>query len=197
MLRKLFDRQEQTLQMIWTDDDIARPQDSVLLDSGSPASRHLMLRKRPYEVRMQVVPGAEVQVGYQTIASPDQYDTKAGIVWVRFLARDGSELPSRGGISKGPNGHYIYIVPNALGRGKAILRIPQGCHEARLGFALWKAYPGSLSLVNAISVEHNVLQPFPGSSLRSDELQTRRVVLTSDHEPASKLQLTADRKSVV
>src|SRR5690349_12614373 len=113
LLRKLFDRQEIQQHSIWTAEDTAQQRSFVLLDSNSDPDAHLLLRKRPYEVRLQVVPGSEVTATFQTVSNPDQHGTKAGIIWVKFLDPSGNEVPNRGRISKGRQGNYVYIVPDA------------------------------------------------------------------------------------
>ncbi|MEO3942034.1 glycosyltransferase [Paenarthrobacter nicotinovorans] len=192
MLRKLFDRPAAP-QTIWTNHEPAQPRSSLLIDSGKAPTEHVMLRKKAYEVRFQVVPGSEVTATFQTISDPSQHETKAGIIWVKFIDKHGNEVPSRGRISKGPQGYYVYIVPDALSAGEAKLYIPEDCTEVVLGFALWKGYPGSLSLGNRVSVQHSVLPLFPESANRdADNLRGHRIVLSSNHEPSSAIDLQAE-----
>jgi spore maturation protein CgeB len=191
LLRKLFDRQEQQQQQsIWTAEATAQPRGFALLDTSSDPSAHVMLRKRPYEIRLQVVPGSEVTARIQTVSNPDQHGTKAGIIWVKFLDVNGNEVASRGRISKGRQGNYIYIVPDALGLAEATLFVPTDCTEVILGFALWKGYPGSLSLGNGVKVDHSVLPPF--AEIRrssSDDLRQHRISISRHHNPASEVEL--------
>lgn len=189
MLRKIFDRPVPQ-QTIWTDEETAKPRSAVLLDSNEPVSHHVMLRKRATEVRLEVVPGSEVTARFQTFSSPDQHGTKAGIIWVKFLDSSGNEVPSRGRISKGRQGNYIYVVPDALGWGEAKLYVPWDCTEVVLGFALWKGYPGSLSLGNGIHVVHSVLPPFSGSDAR--DVRRNRIVLAPQSQPGAEITLSKD-----
>ncbi|MFJ4209601.1 glycosyltransferase [Paenarthrobacter sp. NPDC089675] len=193
MLRKIFDRPVQQ-QPIWTDEETAQPRSVVLLDANEAASNHVMLRKRPTEVRLEVVPGSEVTARFQTISSPDQHGTKAGIIWVKFLDATGNEVPSRGRISKGRQGNYIYIVPDALGWGEAKLFVPWDCTEVVLGFALWKGYPGSLSLNNEMTVTHSVLPPFPAKA--GPELRRNRVALFTGSQASAGVALSKDPYSL-
>ncbi len=198
MLRKLFDRQEQLQQQtVWTAEETAQPRATVLLNMGTNADAHIMLRKRPADVRIQVVPGSEVTARFQTISNPDQHGTKAGIAWVKFLDVTGTEVASRGRISKGRQGHYIYIVPDALGWAEATLYIPSDCTEVILGFALWKGYPGSLSLGNEIFLEHSVLPLFAKDpDTDSNELRQHRISLSRDHQPGSEIDLRREPVSL-
>lgn len=190
LLRKLFDRQEIQPHSIWTGEDTAQPRSFVLLDSNSDPDAHLVLRKRPYEVRLQVVPGSEVTSTFQTVSNPDQHGTKSGIIWVKFLDSSGTEVPSRGRISKGRQGNYVYIVPNALGVSETTLYIPMDCTEVVLGFALWKGYAGSLSLTNAVRVRHNVLPPFSESRQSgAGDLRSNRISVSREHGTASEVGL--------
>ncbi|MGF6833422.1 spore maturation protein CgeB [Paenarthrobacter sp. TE4293] len=189
MLRKLFDRPEQ-VHSIWNGEETAQPRTEILLDPASPSSAHVMLRKKPHEVRLQVVPGSEVSVGLQTISNPDQHGTKAGIVWVKFLDKNGLEVASRGRISKGRQGHYVYITPDALGSTDLTLYVPYECTDVVLGFALWKAYAGSLSLGNAATIKHGILPPFAAPQKQGDqEPRHQRVSISPNHAPDSEIEL--------
>ncbi len=149
-----------------------------------------MLRKKAYEVRFQVVPGSEVTTTFQTISDPSQHGTKAGIIWVKFLDRHGNEVASRGRISKGPQGYYVYVVPDALSVAEAKLFIPADCTEVQMGLALWKGYPGSLSLGNNVSVEYSVLPLFPEWARRDvNDLREHRISISSDQEPTTAIDL--------
>jgi len=191
LLRKLFDRPEQT-HSIWTGEEIAQPRAEILLDVASHPSAHLMLRKKSHEVRIQVVPSSEVAIRLQTISSPDQHGTKAGIIWVKFLDINGLEVPSRGRISKGRQGHYIYITPDALGSVDLNLYVPHDCVEVVLGFALWKAYAGSLSLGNTVAVEHSVLPPFTEGPKADDEMRQQRISITRNFPANAQVAMGKD-----
>ncbi|MFJ4167923.1 glycosyltransferase [Paenarthrobacter sp. NPDC089714] len=127
---------------------------------------------------------------FQTVSSPDQHGTKSGIIWVKFLDASGNEVSSRGRISKGRQGNYIYVVPDALGWGEAKLYIPWECTEVVLGFALWKGYAGSLSLGNGIHVFHSVVPPFPAGE--TAQLRRNRIVLTPDSPASAEVPLSRD-----
>ena len=189
MLRKLFDRPAAP-QTIWTSHEPAQPRSSILIDSGKAPTEHVMLRKKAYEVRFQVVPGSEVTATFQTISDPSQHGTKAGIIWVKFLDKHGNEVASRGRISKGPQGYYVYVVPDALSVAEAKLFIPADCTEVQMGLALWKGYPGSLSLRNNVPVEYSVLPLFPEWARRDvTDLREHRISISSAQEPTSAIDL--------
>ncbi|MET3811877.1 spore maturation protein CgeB [Arthrobacter sp. UYEF3] len=121
---------------------------------------------------------SELSVHVRVAQRSTELADKAGVVWIRYFEQDGGEVVSESKLASGKNGHYVYLVPGPEGVTTFKLRTPTSCASVALGFAVWKASPGSLSLQNAIAIEQTISQPVPTLKAGNAGARTGQIVIS-------------------
>ncbi|MGO4192921.1 DUF3880 domain-containing protein [Arthrobacter sp. YAF17] len=182
MLRTILDKPRTELQRTWHNSPAGMPTTDFRLDPRLPSTSTLGLLKRSRWLIAEVVGNSDltirVDVGYEL----EHVSAKAGVVWVKFLDRNGRELTSEAKLASGKNGHYIYLVPGPEGVPAFVLRTPTGCASVALGFAAWKAAPGTISIRNSITIEQTVCRPLPRKSDGLAQPLTGQVVISPEED---------------
>jgi spore maturation protein CgeB len=165
------------------------PTTEFKLDPRLQANSRIALVKRSNWLRAEVAGNSVLTVKVDLAHGPGHLATKAGVVWIKYFDRDGSELASEAKLGSGKNGHYVYLVPGPEGVPAFTLRTPTGCASVALGFATWKAAPGAISLQNAVSIQQTVRQPLPSKTFGQTGQITGLGVISPDEDAEGSLVL--------
>ena len=113
----------------------------------------LVLERAPVRRAFSLDDAKDLEAQIQVL-DPDSYSTaKVGIVFVEYLDKYGSAVPSRVNIPTGPFGEYLYLNPDIAGRFSFRLHAPEKAVTVRLGFAAWNASSQRLPIRNWIAFE--------------------------------------------
>ncbi|RKR18686.1 CgeB family protein [Arthrobacter oryzae] len=189
MLRTILDKPRAKLQRTWHDSPTGLPRTEFRLDPRLPANSGIALVKRSQWLRAEVAGNSELTVKVGLVQGSGHLAAKAGVIWIKYLDRSGGELASEAKLASGKNGHYVYLIPGPEGVPAFTLRTPTGCASVALGFAAWKATPGSISLQNGVSIEQTVRQPLPTKSLGQTGQITGHGTISPDEDSEGSLVL--------
>ena len=114
---------------------------------------------------------------------------KAGVVWIKYFDLNGGELASEAKLASGKNGYYVYLSPGPEGVPAFQLRTPTGCVAVALGFAAWKAVPGSLIIPNGVAIDQTVANPLSSRGTDRPEQRAGQMVISPDEDVDSALVL--------
>jgi spore maturation protein CgeB len=169
VLRSLRNRPTSVLQRTWHRTDTGDEPASFLVNNAESPQHQLKLGRRPQWIRLEVAGLSEINLGLKVLAADNDYGVKAGVIWIRFLNRQGEVLTSQKRLASGKNGHYRYLIPDATGEERFTLETPENCVELQLGFASWKSTSNSLAISNSLSVGQTVAIPVPRMATSSGE----------------------------
>jgi spore maturation protein CgeB len=161
MLRTFMNRPNSTLQRPWHNATGAIERTTFTIQQNTGPDCNLSLGKRPRWFRIETAGLSQVTVRYSLFADAADHGAKAGVIWIRFLGRDGKRLSSATKLSSGAHGYYRYIIPDGSEQEAFSVETPEGCIELQLGFALWHSTTNSLAVGNSIHVNQSVALPVP------------------------------------
>lgn len=164
MLRSLRNRRTSQLQRTWHGPDASSEPMAFVLNKRASPSANITLSKRTRWFRLEVAALSSITVKIKILATAPDLGAKSGVIWIRFLDRQGQELRSQKRLASGKNGHYRYIVPDGTGGERFTLETPDNCVELQLGFESWIS-ANSLAISNTISIAQSITIPVPRQDL--------------------------------